>query len=431
MNNKVFYGEYTLKHWIDMMLSGNIVLPDYQRHFVWRERDVKRLIQSLKDGQFVQPVTIALYNDGAKKKNLILDGQQRLTSLLLAYLGYFPDKKKFERGDMDTVAREDDSAQDNLLLDDEQTAKDDFLWRYTALLQPDGNTKDQIVAKISRDDRYIPMEDELLTQLNDAFFQKTYLGFSYVVPESNNVTDIQKSFSQMFRNINYFGKKLEPMDSRKSLYYQNADLTKYFEGKCSDGTDVFGDLRIMEDLQPSKIDFVRYLAILSQYTVSQREFAKDVMVGYSAYSSRESFYADYVSYILGIEQEDRLNKFDRFNFVQYFPNDCWKDRFEILHNAIAQVKTCMDLKDGNLFTSWYEADFWLFGLMYHILFKGKTLNTQLYSMRNRKRVNLKREINEAIENLKNEPAFLKNSNRLSYIRERLIKSCEIYSAYVL
>lgn len=429
MNNKVFYGEYTLKHWIDMMLSGNIVLPDYQRHFVWRERDVKRLIQSLKDGQFVQPVTIALYNDEAKKENLILDGQQRLTSLLLAYLGYFPDKKKFERGDMDTVAREDDSALDNLFLDDEQTAKDDFLWQYTVLL-PNGNTKDQIVAKISRDDRYIPMEDELLTQLNDAFFQKTYLGFSYVVPESNNVADIQKSFSQMFRNINYFGKKLEPMDSRKSLYYQNADLTKYFEGKCSDGTDVFGDLRIMEDLQPSKIDFVRYLAILSQYAVSHREFAKDVMVGYSAYSSRESFYADYVSYILGIEQEDRLNKFDSFDFAQYFPNASWKERFVSLRNAIAQVKTCMDIKDGNLFSSWFEADFWLFGLMYHILFKGKTLNSQFYSMRYGKRVYLKNEINEAIENLKNDPAFLKNSNRLSYIRERLIKSCEIYSAYV-
>lgn len=35
MENKVYYGEYTLKHWINMMLTGNIVLPDYQRHFVW------------------------------------------------------------------------------------------------------------------------------------------------------------------------------------------------------------------------------------------------------------------------------------------------------------------------------------------------------------------------------------------------------------
>ena len=29
MENKVYYGEYTLKHWINMMLTGNIVLPEY------------------------------------------------------------------------------------------------------------------------------------------------------------------------------------------------------------------------------------------------------------------------------------------------------------------------------------------------------------------------------------------------------------------
>ena len=26
--NKVYYGEYTLKHWIDLILSNNIVLPE-------------------------------------------------------------------------------------------------------------------------------------------------------------------------------------------------------------------------------------------------------------------------------------------------------------------------------------------------------------------------------------------------------------------
>lgn len=146
MNNKVFYGEYTLKHWIDMMLSDNIALPDYQRHFVWRERDVKRLIQSLKDGQFVQPVTVALYDDGITKRNLILDGQQRLTSLLLAYLGYFPDKKKFENGDVGAVAMEDDSVKDEGIEADDQTSTEGFLWQYTALIHY-GRTKEKILPK--------------------------------------------------------------------------------------------------------------------------------------------------------------------------------------------------------------------------------------------------------------------------------------------
>ena len=95
MKSKIYYGEYSLMHWIKLMLSKNIELPEYQRHFVWQERDVKRLIQSLLEGQFVQPVTIALFDEGGSKRNLILDGQQRLTSILLAYLGYFPNKNKF------------------------------------------------------------------------------------------------------------------------------------------------------------------------------------------------------------------------------------------------------------------------------------------------------------------------------------------------
>ena len=41
MGNRVYYGEYTLKHWLDLMLKKNIVLPEYQRYFVWDENRVK------------------------------------------------------------------------------------------------------------------------------------------------------------------------------------------------------------------------------------------------------------------------------------------------------------------------------------------------------------------------------------------------------
>ena len=426
MENKVYYGEYTLKHWINMMLTGNIVLPDYQRHFVWREKDVKRLLQSLTDGQFVQPVTIALYYDETIKQNLILDGQQRLTSLLLAYLGYFPDKKKFETGECAKVASEDDSAAD----EEAEPSTEGFLWQYSDLLNY-GKSKLEILSKISTDGRYIKTEDTLIAGLTEDFFNKTYLGFSYVVPNTTIVSDVQKNFSQMFRNINYFGKKLEPIDSRKSLYYQNQELIKYFEGKCEDGTDVLGDLRIIEDLQPSKIDFVRYLAILSQYVASTRpDDAKDVMVGYSAYGSRESFYADYVSYILGIEQEDRTNKFDRFSFVEEFPNDAWKERFVNLRGALAKIKSMMSLKDNTSFNAWYEADYWLFGLIFQILFKGKNLNESLGRIVRGRERTLKVDIKRQIDNDRSDASFSKNANRIGNIRNRLVKSCNIFSNYV-
>ena len=35
-NNKVYYGEYSLDRWIKLVLTKKIVLPPYQRYFVWR-----------------------------------------------------------------------------------------------------------------------------------------------------------------------------------------------------------------------------------------------------------------------------------------------------------------------------------------------------------------------------------------------------------
>ena len=425
MANKVYYGEYTLKHWIKLMLTEDIVLPEYQRHFVWQERDVKRLIQSLKDGQFVQPVTIALYDDGTNKYNLILDGQQRLTSLLLAYLGYFPNKKMFEAALSEKVASEDDSAADDVVQN--QTG---ILWRFSEILKY-GKTKVSVVNKIGRDEKYTELTDSIFTDLDDNFFNKTFLGFSYVVPESTIVSDVQKNFSQLFRNINYFGKKLEAMDSRKSLYYQNPNLTKYFEGKCQDGKDALCGLMIIEDLQPCIIDFVRYLSILSQFHISTRTDAKDVLDGYSAYSSRESFYADYVSYILNIEQEDRINKFDGFDFNTVFPTDIWKSRFDVMYEAITKLKPSMPLKDGKSFSAWYEADYWLFGLIYHILFDGKQLKETLTRLNKAGKIKtLQEDITDRIRIDKKDPLFSKNTNRLSYIRSRLVASYSIFSQYV-
>lgn len=48
MSNRIYYGEYTLRYWIDLIFKGNIVLPEYQRTFVWNKNEVVNLIQSLK-----------------------------------------------------------------------------------------------------------------------------------------------------------------------------------------------------------------------------------------------------------------------------------------------------------------------------------------------------------------------------------------------
>lgn len=84
MENKVYYGEYSLSHWVDLILKKNLKLPKYQRHFVWDEKKTLKLVDSLNNGQFVPPVIIGSFKDEDGYHNYILDGQQRLTSILLA-----------------------------------------------------------------------------------------------------------------------------------------------------------------------------------------------------------------------------------------------------------------------------------------------------------------------------------------------------------
>lgn len=430
--NRVYYGEYSLKHWINLMLTRNIDLPEYQRHFVWQVRDIKRLIKSLKDKQFVQPVTIALYNVGGQKRNLILDGQQRLTSILLAYIGYIPDRKKFLEGCIDShmLAGEDDSALDDS--EKELSKRNAILWKFNELLA-DQNRKEDIIERISNDERYVKLNDREFTDLSDIFFENTYIGFSYIVPESTELTDVQDAFSKLFRNINYFGKKLDALESRKSLYFQNMDLVKYFDGKTVDGSDVLCGIKIMENLQPYNIDFVRYLSILSQYFANNEDKNK-VLVGYSAFSSRESYYADYVSYILGQgldEQESRPEKFINFDFTSTFPTNCWRERFEILRQTIEQIKTNIGLNERDSFKTWIDADYWLFGLIYHILFKNRTLKASL-SRKKREggTTTLQEEIMNMIRAKQGDNNYVRNTNRLGNLRDRLSESCEIYNKYV-
>lgn len=415
-SSKVYYGDYTLRHWMNLMLSKNITLPEYQRHFVWDESDVIRLMESLKSGQFIMPVTIAHYSTSGENKNLILDGQQRLTSILLAYIGYMPIKDKFKAKE-EELASGDDSMEESL--------DNAMEWTYKYLLCKNNkeNTITEIRDRLKSDGRYSKLGVTFEGDIDD-FYDNTYLGFSFIMPDSEDSDATQNYFSTLFRHMNYFGKKLSSLESRRSLYFMNSNYKNYFDGRLENGEDILCGIRLLENMSPKKIDFVRYLAMLSQFADKQEE--KKVMVGYSAYSSREAYYADYVSYLVNIEQDDRKNKFNSFKMSATFPNNEWRGRFAIVKAFIEKHKDQLglDLK-YNAFTSWIDADYWLFGLLYYVVFVGKNLSKEEL---------LAAELKKAISEKRNLPKsddYAKNPNRLGNLRERLKHSIEIYGRYAV
>lgn len=421
MKSRTYYGEYSLKHWISMMLSKKIVLPEYQRSFVWDVRDIKRLIKSFQNGQFVQPVTIGLYSNGDDNDtNLILDGQQRLTSLILANIGYAPDLNKFEAAA--SLASDDDS------VDSDSESRGPVKWTFENLLVDNihNNTIEKIRERVSSDERYVKIKIDGLDSTDEEdsmsnFLTNTFLGFSYIVPNSQVGKEIQNGYTRLFRNMNFFGKRLSVLESRRSLYYTNVDFKYFFEGLINPEVDVLCGLTIQEKMVNTRIDFVRYLAILSQYVICDGDI-KQVLKWYSAYSSREAYYADYVSFILGLEQEEHIEKFDSFKFTKVFPNSCWKERYVKLNSEVKKLKKDFELDKNNSFKSWIDVDYWFFGLIYQVVFKGKGLIENITPLTS--------EISKAIQRKKDDIGYSKSPNRLGNVRDRLKESIEIYSKYV-
>ena len=219
--------------------------------------------------------------------------------------------------------------------------------------------------------------------------------------------------------MNYLGMKLSPIESRRSLYYMDNDKTRFFEGKTEDGENVLDNIKIND----KSIDFVRYLSILSQYSI--HEDHSIVLKGYSSYKSREGYYADYVSYIVGLEQEKNDTKFNGFDFKEISSNNCLNDRFNSLYNFIVQNKKNWGL-EKNSWSSVIDADYWLFGLIYIIIFKGENISAD-------KLDELQEKIKGRIEAKKyeaknNNNSYSKSPNRLGNLRERLDDSINIYKA---
>ena len=164
MENRVYYGEYSLSHWIKLILKENISLPIYQRAFVWNENKVKTLIKTLENKLFIPPVTIGAFNLEGDRSNLILDGQQRLTSLLLSYLDVFPNKEKFIEKDAIIYLNDNDDEEE-----DDQNNR--IEWTFEKLLEL-GNTKEKILNNIKNSDKYVKLNIE--TSIKEDFFDNHF-----------------------------------------------------------------------------------------------------------------------------------------------------------------------------------------------------------------------------------------------------------------
>lgn len=87
--------DFTLEGLYDKWKSKEIIIPQFQRKFVWKQMQSSRLIESFLTGLPVP--AIFLYTHKESQKYLVIDGQQRLKSVFYFFEGYFGEEKKGKR----------------------------------------------------------------------------------------------------------------------------------------------------------------------------------------------------------------------------------------------------------------------------------------------------------------------------------------------
>ncbi|PPE75064.1 hypothetical protein C3942_05150 [Solimonas fluminis] len=168
---------YQLNNLIENIRRGEIALPDIQRPFVWPASKARDLLDSMYKGF---PVGYLLFwatgaevgarqiGDGAKDavpRLLIVDGQQRLTSLFAVFTGTSVLRKDYTQGKLRIAFRPADS---RFEVTDAAIEKDpEFIPDITEVWRSYRETTRTFLSKL-KEHRNQPLSDEEVDRLEDA-----------------------------------------------------------------------------------------------------------------------------------------------------------------------------------------------------------------------------------------------------------------------
>ncbi len=135
--------DFTLEVLHQKWQAGEIIIPDFQRAFVWKVAQSSKLIESFLVGLPVPPVFV--YTERQSQNYLVIDGQQRLKSIFYFLEGNLPEasgrKRTFRLRGLNDDSRFLGKAFNDLMDADQRKLKNAVLRSFVVQqLEPDDDT---------------------------------------------------------------------------------------------------------------------------------------------------------------------------------------------------------------------------------------------------------------------------------------------------
>lgn len=265
LNTKITYKSVSMdiETILNILKRGDYVLPKYQRKYVWNSQQATNLIVSLIKNIPIPP--IYLYYHDSDGKYVILDGQQRITTLFMYYRNiFYKNVQERKRLDFEDISRKLDRAEfiNEKLKNNSDILSKDEQKQYE-------NEIDKIYKQIYKD--YKMEKGEFVTNSQDITFskfndkEKRYLFRKdlQVVFVQCDDENPQKVYTEIFKLLNSAGKELSTQEIRNGVYSENYlyEMIDEFNESNAIWRNIYGNSLVSKDFEY----LLRFLA-LDYYT---------------------------------------------------------------------------------------------------------------------------------------------------------------------
>lgn len=208
------------------------VIPSYQRPYVWRDEDVIKLFDDIREAYvvgeqqyFIGSVLSAVRNEGESRVYELIDGQQRTTTLMLLSLA-------FRAAGVETpLAKVSTLGEKPRLTFEIREAVGNLLGSYAGLERmarpgPEAIKHDAYLTHLDANLRVLKQQVDGLRDTKDfsleAFADYIYGKVSWV----NNIVPESMDLNRLFASMNTAGIQLEPVDLLKAKLFRKITTEK-------------------------------------------------------------------------------------------------------------------------------------------------------------------------------------------------------------
>lgn len=248
---------------INSLGDGGCIVPGFQRKFVWKKEQVAGLAFSILKGIPVPPIYV--YYDDDDGRQVILDGQQRITAVFLYFHGLFfsseVKRKKINFIDIHQIMNQIYDL-DLRMANGEKGLKEERKKLYASLKEKYELVETKYEVSGERGEKR-EITFAKLQEREKRFVKRKPLQFAVV--QCSNGEEPQKFYTMVFKMLNSGGKNLGSQEVRNGLYWKSKLYKGLFEINESNNKwrDIYGNI----SLYSKDVELLLKMLSLNYYTI--------------------------------------------------------------------------------------------------------------------------------------------------------------------